>query len=159
MPALMAAHGFELDLSSAAINSPGGTSREAVPWHYLGHHPHHPFRPADSARDGSELQGDPPGPYVTITHAAQVGRADAHGAPDKSQPRCVERAPERLQVALQNLERQRARGAYSSDDQPGAQQRRPFAVGRDAVDARREHEHGPHPQVRVPVEHGAEEQR
>ena len=81
MAALMATHGFELDLSSAAINVPDGNSREAVPWHYLGHHPHHPFRPADSVVEGQELQGDTLAPYVTITHAAQVGRSDAHGAP------------------------------------------------------------------------------
>jgi len=81
MATLMAGHGFELDLSSAAINTPAGASREAVPWHYLGHHPHHPFRPADSAVDGQELLGDPSAPYISVTHAAQVGRSDAHGAP------------------------------------------------------------------------------
>jgi len=81
MPTLMVDHGFQLDLSSVAVAVEGGASRESVAWDYLGHHPHHPYRPADTAVAGEELAGDPSGPYVTIGHAAQVGRDDAHGAP------------------------------------------------------------------------------
>ncbi len=81
MPALMADHGFTLDLSSAAVTAPDGSSREAVAWPTLGHHPHQPFRPADDPTPGHELAGDASAPYVTITHAAQVGRGEAHGMP------------------------------------------------------------------------------
>ena len=81
MPSLMVDHGFSLDLSSVAVTQEGGASRESVAWDYLGHHPHHPYRPADLGGTGQELASDPTGPYVTIGHAAQVGRSDAHGAP------------------------------------------------------------------------------
>jgi hypothetical protein len=81
MATLMADHGFDLDLSSVAVSEPEGASRESVAWDYIGHHPHHPYRPADPAIVGQELAGDPDGSYVTIGHAAQVGRSSAHGAP------------------------------------------------------------------------------
>jgi hypothetical protein len=81
LPSLMADHGFSLDLASVAVTSPNGSSREAVAWEYLGHHPHHPYRPADTSVPGEELAGDPAAGYVTVSHAAQVGRALAHGGP------------------------------------------------------------------------------
>ena len=81
MGRLMADNGFELDLASVAVTHEGGSSRESVAWGYLGHHPHHPFRPADTAVEGEEYAGDAEGSYVSIGHAAQVGRGEAHGAP------------------------------------------------------------------------------
>lgn len=81
MPSLMTGHGFTLDLASVAATAPDGSSREAVAWEQLGHHPHHPYRPADRAVEGAELAGDPGAPYLTVGHAAQVGRALAHGGP------------------------------------------------------------------------------
>jgi len=81
MAALMQRHGFTLDLSSVAVNEPGGRSRESVAWDYLGHYPHHPYRPADMAVEGEELAADPSTSYVTLGHAAQIGRSEAHGAP------------------------------------------------------------------------------
>jgi len=81
MPRLMAEHGFDVDLASVAVNHEDGNSRESVAWGYLGHHPHHPFRPADLAEDGKEYAGDPTAGYVSIGHAPQVGRGDAHGTP------------------------------------------------------------------------------
>lgn len=81
MAPLMADHGFTLDLASVAVTTPDGTSRESVAWETLGHHPHHPYRPADTTMPGEELAGDPGATYVTVGHAAQVGRAQAHGGP------------------------------------------------------------------------------
>ena len=81
MPQLMVNHGFVMDLASVAVTTEEGSSRESVAWSYLGHHPHHPFRPADRAVEGMELAGDREAPYVTVGHAAQVGREEAHGAP------------------------------------------------------------------------------
>jgi len=81
MPLLMEGHGFVMDLASVAVTAEEGSSRESVAWQYLGHHPHHPFRPADLAVEGMELAGDRDAPYVTVGHAAQVGRDEAHGAP------------------------------------------------------------------------------
>ena len=81
MPQLMVNHGFVMDLASVAVTAEEGSSRESVAWSYLGHHPHHPFRPADRAVEGMELAGDRSAPYVTVGHAAQVGRDEAHGAP------------------------------------------------------------------------------
>jgi hypothetical protein len=81
MAALMERHGFAIDLASVAVNELGGRSRESVAWSYLGHHPHHPFRPADRAVEGEELAADPGAPYASVGHAAQIGRSEAHGAP------------------------------------------------------------------------------
>ena len=81
MPRLMDEYGFDLDLASVAVTEEGGTSRESVAWGYLGHHPHHPFRPADEAVQGREYAGNPDAGYVSIGHAAQVGRGMAHGTP------------------------------------------------------------------------------
>jgi len=81
MPRLMVDHGFVMDLASVAVTSEEGSSRESVAWRYIGHHPHHPFRPADRAVEGMELAGDRDAPYITLGHAAQVGRDEAHGTP------------------------------------------------------------------------------
>ncbi len=81
MARLMDEHGFDVELASVAVTHEGGNSRESVAWSYLGHHPHHPFRPADTAVEGEEYAGDPEGSYVSIGHAAQVGREEAHGTP------------------------------------------------------------------------------
>lgn len=85
MPRLMEEHGFDVDLASVAVTHEGGNSRESVAWDYLGHHPHHPFRPADLAEEGLEYAGDPDAGYLSIGHAPQVGRGEAHGTPSSGE--------------------------------------------------------------------------
>lgn len=81
MPDLMAEFGFTMDVSSVVTPWEGGSSREAMGWHWLGHHPHHPFRPVHDGVEGHLLRADPTGPYVSFQHLAQIGQPESHGLP------------------------------------------------------------------------------
>ncbi|MCK6529297.1 hypothetical protein L6R50_17655 [Myxococcota bacterium] len=81
MPGLMEEFGFTLDVSSVVTPWEEGPSREATGWHWLGHHPHHPFRPVHDGVEGHLLRADPGGPYVSFQHLAQIGQPESHGTP------------------------------------------------------------------------------
>ncbi len=81
MPGLMKEFGFTLDLSSVVTQEQGGTTREVAAWQWLGHHPHHPFRPADSLVAGEGLLAEASAPYVSMLHMAQIGYPESHGIP------------------------------------------------------------------------------
>ena len=60
---------------------PGTRGREQVGWDFVGHQPHHPYRPGASAVEGEQWLEDVTAGFVNVDNYAQVGLATALGFP------------------------------------------------------------------------------